>query len=65
MSQAFDPVGHDVAIASAGHGGASPDRHGTVVDVVLDVDGEPELLIVEWSDGRVSFVPVLVCAVEA
>lgn len=64
MSDAFDPVGHDVLIASAGHGGRSPDRHGTVVDVLLDLHGEPAFLVVAWSDGRLSVVPVSACAVE-
>jgi hypothetical protein len=64
MSQTFDPVGHDVVIASAGHGGRSADRHGLVVDVLLDADGEPAFLLVEWSDGRLTVLPVSACAVE-
>ena len=64
MSQAFDPVGHEVGIVSAGHGGRSPDRHGTVLDVLLDVDGEPAFVVVEWSDGTLSVVPVAACSVE-
>jgi hypothetical protein len=64
MSQAAGPVGREVAIVSAGHGGRSPDRHGLVVDVLLDVDGEPAFLVVEWSDGTLSVVPVSACAVE-
>ncbi|HVV59528.1 MAG TPA: hypothetical protein VHC45_14300 [Gaiellaceae bacterium] len=65
MSQTLDPVGRAVAIASAGHGGRSPDRHGRVIDVLVDLDGEPAFLVVEWSDGSVSVVPVAACEIDA
>jgi hypothetical protein len=64
MSHVLEPVGHDVAIVSAGHAGGSPDRHGIVVDALFDLDGEPAFLLVEWSDGRMTVVPVAACVVS-
>lgn len=63
MTETLELVGRGVAMSSPGHGSRSADHHGTIVEVIAP-EGEYLLLVVRWSDGRISVIPASECAVE-